>query len=256
MFPIGNVLSQVKSCWPGPVGSDPKSCSPNDPEFSESWNLWGFVPDEVANRLHVDEKKLGSIGIAADRAWQYNIGRDDVVIAVLDSGILWNDPDLANKIYLNAGELPFPEHATTYDANGDGIFNVQDYKQDQRVGDKNRNGILDAQDLILAFSAPGNGYAQIDNDRNGYVDDIAGFDFFQFDSDPNDDTAFGHGTNQGRRAAAETNNGFGEAGVCPRCRILPVRVGDSYIVESNAIARGIVYSVRAGAEVIHAAGSF
>src|SRR5437588_356589 len=47
-------------------------------------------------------------------AWQVSTGRPDVVIAVLDSGIKWNDQqamtDLRDKVHLNQGELPAPRH--------------------------------------------------------------------------------------------------------------------------------------------------
>ena len=48
--------------------------------------------------------------------------------------------------------------------------------------DPTRNGILDAGNLIRVFS---NG---MDEDGNGYVDDISGWDFFKDDNDPYDDT--------------------------------------------------------------------
>ena len=46
--------------------------------------------------------------MSVDSAWQHTVGRDDVVIAVLDSGILWDYKDLVRKLYLNPGELPAP----------------------------------------------------------------------------------------------------------------------------------------------------
>jgi hypothetical protein len=68
---------------------------------------------------------------------------------------------------------------------------------------------------------------------------------------------FGHGTGIAATAAAETNNGADEAGVCPRCRVLPVRVGDSFVVDANRFARGVVFAVTAGASVIGSAlGSY
>jgi len=39
-----------------------------------------------------------------------------------------------------------------YDANHDGVFNIQDFAQDPRVSDRNANGMLDAEDIILTFS--------------------------------------------------------------------------------------------------------
>jgi hypothetical protein len=209
--------------------------------------------------MHPSELALGSIGMSLDSAWQHTLGRDDVVIAVLDSGILWDFPDLVKKIYLNPGELPLPEGSNVRDKNGDGIYNIDDYEGDSRVGDRNGNGILDPGDLILAFSNCR------DDDGNGYVDDIAGYDFFEGshcgatagDNDPEDDVRFRHGTGIMSAAAAETNNGINEAGVCPRCRVLPVRVGDSFVVDANRFARGVVFAVNAGASVIGSAlGSY
>ena len=60
-------------------------------------------------------------GSAVNTAWQVTLGRPDVLISVLDSGIRWNDAGamltLRKKIWLNAGELPAPrdDMATTFD---------------------------------------------------------------------------------------------------------------------------------------------
>jgi len=247
-------------CWPGAVGTDPKLCPPNDPSFPSHWDYLSRIPEEVdAKKMHPSELALGSTGISLDSAWQHELGRDDVVIAVLDSGILWDFQDLVSKLYLNARELPLPEGSLIYDKNGDGVFNIDDYAGDSRVGDRNKNGLLDPGDLILAFSDCR------DDDGNGYVDDICGYDFFEgshcgtkgSDNDPGDDVRFRHGTGIASTAAAQTNNGIGDAGVCPRCRILPVRVGDSFVVDANRFARGVVFAVDAGAAVIGSAlGSY
>ena len=248
------------SCWPGAVGTDPKLCQPNDPGFASNWEYLSRIPEEIdKSRMHPGELALGSIGISLDSAWQHSVGRDDVVIAVLDSGILWDYKDLVRKLYLNPGELPLPMGSSVKDRNGDGVFNIDDYEGDSRVGDRNGNGILDPGDLILAFSNCR------DEDGNGYADDICGYDFFEGthcgvasgDNDPGDDVRFRHGTGIASTAAAETNNGIEDAGVCPRCRVLPVRVGDSFVVDANRFARGVVFAVNAGASVIGSAlGSY
>ena len=240
-------FSAEVACWPAPPGSDPRLCPPNDREYPGLWNFFGFIPRKIATRMHPKEAETGAIGMSIDIAWQHTIGRDDVVIAVLDSGIRWGYRDLTNKLYLNRGELPLPDNAASYDANGDGIFNIQDYATDSRVGDLNGNQLLDPQDLILKFSD------KADNDQNGYVDDISGYDFFVGDSDPHDDVDFGHGTRQAASSAGEANNGHDAPGVCPRCRILPVRVGDSFVVDANRFACGVVFAVRSGATIIQEA---
>lgn len=249
-----------RSCWPGQPGTDPGLCPPDDPEFARHWEFSSRIPEGVdRSKIHPAELALGSAGICLDAAWQRTIGRHDVVIAVLDSGILWDHRDLRRKVWLNAGELPPPEGSPSHDANGDGVFDVEDYAGDPRVADGNGNGLLDAGDLILAFSDCR------DDDANGYPDDIAGYDFSSGshcgfaagDNDPADDTRFGHGTAIASTAAAETDNGLEDAGVCPRCRVLPVRVADTFVVDANRFARGVAFAVRSGAAVVASAlGSY
>src|SRR6185369_6218640 len=157
---------------------------------------------------------FGVTGMSIEISWRVETGRSDVVIAVHDSGIEWNDGgamnDLRNKFHLNRGELPMPAPAggcnapaggDPWDCNGDGVFNMPDYDGDLRVTDLNGNGITDPQDLIMIFS---NG---VDDDGNGYVDDICGYDFFEFDNDPFDEVQYGHGTGEARDSTAEANNG-------------------------------------------------
>ena len=141
------------SCWPGEPGSNPRDCPPDDPRFDRRWEFRSDIPPEVdRSKMHPKEVELGSIGFSLDRAWQYSTGRDDVVIAVLDSGIRWDAADLTEKLYINPGELPLPQGSDVYDSNGDGIFTVSDYAGDPRVGDRNGNDLLDPGDLIRAFS--------------------------------------------------------------------------------------------------------
>jgi hypothetical protein len=203
--------------------------------------------------------------MSVDLAWQVTTGRPDVVLAVLDSGIRWDDAgamaDLARKVRLNRGELPLPTDATgrtkpalpgpflnpdPYDLNDDGVFDVADYAADARVADANGNGVLDPQDLIRAFSD------HTDADANGYVDDIAGWNFLDDDNDPFDEVAYGHGTGEARDSTAEADNG-GALGTCPNCMVLPVRVGDSFIADANLFAEGVVFAVDSGAHVVQEA---
>lgn len=198
----------------------------------------------------------GSLGPGVDLAWGLTWGRPDVVIAVLDSGVIWGtdkDPasirsrvrDLARQAYLNVGELPAPMGASTHDANGDGVVDVADYEDDPRVGDRDGNGIIDPQDVILTPDFNDG----VDSDGNGYVDDISGWDFLFGDNDPNDDVDYGHGGGEARDAVARAD-GQGDVGVCPRCRFLPVRVSDSFIADGGAFAAGVLFSVDSGVSVI------
>jgi len=87
---------------------------------------------------------------------------------------------------------------------------------------------------------PGNG---IDDDLDGYIDDVNGWDFGNHDNDPNPEAVFDeatgidigfHGTFVAGLASAATNNGVGIAGAGWRCRILPLKVADA----SGAITLG------------------
>ena len=98
------------SCWPSPPGTNPRRCPPNDPKYDDRWDTASNIPADVdRKKMHPKEVELGAIGFSLDKAWQHTIGRDDVTIAVLDSGILWDNRELVRKLYLNPGELPFPE---------------------------------------------------------------------------------------------------------------------------------------------------
>ena len=92
----------------------------------------------------------------------------------------------------------------------------------------------------------GNG---IDDDRNGYIDDVRGWDFAYGDNNPND--VQGHGTHVAGTIAAEANN-IGISGVAPDAKIMAVKVlgddGSGYITD---IAAGIRYAVDNGAHVIN-----
>jgi hypothetical protein len=199
---------------------------------------------------------------AVATGWRTTVGRPDVGIAVMDSGIKWNDSgsmsDLRFKLRINKGELPVPNNAgpalvagvncSTYghgsdpnDANNDGVFNLLDYACDSRVSlsDPRRvgpPGMLVPQDLIIAFSDG------TDSDNNGFVDDIAGWDFLDNDNDPYDDVQYGHGTGEAKDSSSEANNG-GQAGGCPNCMFIPLRVGDSFVADENNFAQAVIYAV-------------
>ena len=208
---------------------------------------------ESALRINPQEF-YGVRGPGVNRAWEVTTGRPDVAIAVLDSGIRWEDnrPDLIRKYYLNAGELPYPEGGPNpadarfagYDINDDGVFNVVDYWADSRAADLNGNGVVDPEDLIRIFSDG------IDDDQNGYADDISGWDFYENDNNPQDDTDYGHGTGEAEDSTGEA--GFSN-GICPNCMVMPLRVGDSFVADTNHYAEATVYAADNGVAVLQVA---
>ncbi|MFY9572396.1 MAG: S8 family serine peptidase, partial [Blastocatellia bacterium] len=104
-----------------------------------------------------------------------------------------------------------------------------------------------------AKEVPGNG---IDDDKNGFVDDVHGFNVADQNGDTTD--AVGHGTQMAGIIAAEINNNIGISGVC-QSKILPVRFykrygpGPTQFSATVADAsRALLYSVAAGASIINA----
>ena len=84
----------------------------------------------------------------------------------------------------------------------------------------------------------------IDNDANGYVDDVSGWDFSNNDADASPRTSDdNHGTAVAGLAAATGNNSLGVSGVCPDCRILPIKIFDgSTFAGSATVANAIRYA--------------
>lgn len=96
---------------------------------------------------------------------------------------------------------------------------------------------------------PGNG---IDDDHNGYIDDVNGYCVVtgQKSSNVSDDN--GHGTHVAGIIAAEANNGVGGAGVAYGVRIMPIKAGDANGDFSVLdIVEAIQYAVNNGADVIN-----
>lgn len=136
--------------------------------------------------------------VAAPESWAAGYRGQGVTVAVIDTGVDLDHPDLFSSLYVNPGEIA------------------------------------------------GNG---IDDDRNGYVDDISGFDFVSGDARPDDGN--GHGTHVAGIIAAG-NNGVGTTGVAPDAKILPVRVLDNTGSGTDAnVAAGIRYAANLGAQIIN-----
>lgn len=235
-----------------PVGPLPAEWDPADDKFTSA---------REPGSARSPHRLCGQLGAAVDLAWGLERGASDTVIAVLDSGIEWRDPaamaDLATTAYLNRAELPPPFASgaagaggggEAHDANGDGRFDVTDYADDPRVQDRNANGVLDPEDLILTPEFNDG----VDADANGWVDDISGWDLLNDDNDPLDDVEYGHGTGEARDSTA-AHDGTGAFGMCPECRHLPVRVSDSFIAEGGRFAAGVLFALDSGADVVQEA---
>lgn len=245
VYPDCGKDSTLKSCPPDMARADGSS-------RGTTWELVSFILPEVKKQVRAEELALGS-GNGQDVAYRYTTGRFDVTIAVLDSGIIWESWEIINKIKLNENELPRPQKSdgtscATDDCNGDGLFNVQDFASDARVkkdaGIDSADAILDASDLIATFSDGK------DDDLNGYIDDISGWDFLWDDNQAYANNRFDHGTGVMEHIGAEGGNTDSDIGNCPNCSILPVRTGDSFMADADRLAQGILYATDRGAKVI------
>lgn len=166
---------------------------PNDPQYSYQYHL----PQ-----------------IKAPAAWDVATGSAEVVIAIIDSGVYTDHPDLASKIWINTDEIA------------------------------------------------GNG---VDDDANGYVDDVRGWDFYSRNNNPNPspdgkdgnsdgeaDEQVNHGTLVASTAAAAGNDGYGCCGVSWGAKIMALQVfpDDGGTAVSNVVS-AINYAVANGADVIN-----
>jgi len=147
--------------------------APNDPNYSLKWGL---------------------TNINAEMAWNLTTGNgSDVVIAIIDTGVDWDHPDLVNNIWNNTDE---PCNVSN-DDDGNG------YNGDCRGYD-----FTDINTTIYTDT----GYT-LDN----------GEDYNTTDNNPMD--YHGHGTHCAGIAGAVGNNSIGVTGVCWNCSIMAVRAG-------------------------------
>ena len=95
-----------------------------------------------------------------------------------------------------------------------------------------------------------NGTPGVDDDGNGYVDDLHGADTVVSDGDPQDD--HGHGTHVAGIVAAQADNGIGGVGVAYNTQIMALKAAQySGVLAASDIAEAIYYAVEKGADVIN-----
>ena len=194
-------------------------------------------------------------GMNVTGAWKYTRGRSDVLIAIVDNGLAnYSHHQIRRAFYLNAGELPLPNEqgqpCVDYDCNGDGRFDADDYADDDRVAG---TPPFSAHDLILAFSDG------VDDDGNGLADDISGWDFYRNVSGALGASVFPLGIHahwQTQHAVSRGDDGSGVVpGVCPECRVLPIRASFDLVYDFNRLAAAVDYARAMGADVIAFAGA-
>src|SRR3989344_1482277 len=136
-------------------------------------------------------------------------------------------------------DIDFPE-SSAYGSYGI-VVAVLDTGVDYNHEDITQNMLINKNEI------PNN---DVDDDNNGYVDDIYGYDFISRVSDPLDYgfSPAGHGTHIAGTIAAVQNNQIGMPGICKNCKIMALKIFPSLPV--SAIIEAISYAVDNGANVI------
>ena len=167
--------------------SNPSQGSPDDLTEEQ----WGLKNTGQANGT-------AGVDIGAESAWQVTKGsRSGPIVAVIDSGVQVNHPDLAANIFTNTQEIA-----------GDGI----------------------------------------DNDQNGVVDDVHGYNAAADSGNPKDDN--GHGTHVAGTVGAVGGNGKGVVGVSQEAQILPIRfLGEEGSGTTADSIKAVLYASKMGARI-------
>ena len=150
-----------------------------------------------------------------------------------------NDPYYSNQWHLPVIDASQAWNTTTGDTNV--IIAIVDDAVD-----------LDHEDLannIFTNWAEYHGTDGIDDDSNGYIDDVHGWDFAEYNNDPNPAIeSQDHGTHVAGCASAVTDNGLGVAAPGWRCKILPLKISnDNNGSLSGDAAAAIIYAADMGA---------
>ncbi len=175
-----------------------------------------------------------------------------------DPFVLWTSPNFVYPIDPREFTPDDPRFASQYAHS----LSQTDLAWDMTWGDSwvvigvTDDGIdLDHEDLAANIwqnsgEIPQNG---IDDDANGYVDDVAGWDFVDDDNDANPNGFDQHGTHVAGIAAAEIDNARGVAGVAGGSTILPLKIYDGAqpgAWTSAVVAEAFAYAADNGANIV------
>ena len=177
------------------LNENPIASTPNDPSFGKLWGLHNTGLNDPGGATG----QIEGFDIDALSAWEITKGLKSVKIAVIDTEVDYNHPDLADNMWVNEAEA--------------------------------------------------NGKEGVDDDENGFVDDIHGYDFANNDGDPLD--GHGHGTHCSGTIGAIHDNEVGVAGVMGDVTIVALKfLTDSGSGTSEGAIQAIDYATKLGVDVM------
>jgi subtilisin family serine protease len=228
------------------------SLAPNDPSFGVQWDLsntgqGGGTPGADIHALN---------------AWGTTTGTGQTTVAVIDTGIDYDHPDLFENIWINQAEIPASRMQNLIDVDGDGIIDFRDLNDSRNQGpgkitDVNHDGRIDAADILapMQLDASGNdtglgGWAHnsTQDGETQHPDDLIGWNFVNNTNNPFDDN--GHGTHVSGTIGAMGNNSVGIAGIDWTAHLMALKFLDSSGSGNDTdAASAIAYAIRHGAKI-------
>ncbi|HIK33690.1 MAG TPA: S8 family serine peptidase [Oscillatoriales cyanobacterium M59_W2019_021] len=213
-----------------------------------------FTAQLLPQQWHLDStpqrgEALPRTDIRAKEAWELSNGGEGVVVAVIDSLIQWDNPDLAQRLY-DVGDRPdlLPGETSGWDfAQNDGDTRISAVELGMLLPHFRNTFNLDDDRLLKIYKRDAR---DIQNSEPGLSrSDIAQQlrDNLQIET-----AAEFHGTWVAGVVAANSQEGDGVLGVAPNAKILPVRVfGVGGAVTSSAIVEAIGYAAARDADAIN-----
>ena len=246
---------------------------PRDPRAANP-STAGFVPGELIVRFTegaseaTRSRALAAVGTRLDRQLR---ARDTVLVrlpaakdlrtiaALLERrpGVAYAEPNYVFRTFANPDDPRFKDlwglnAASDHDIDAPEAWDVTTGSAEVLVAVVDSGVDASHPDLVAnIWTNPGESEDGIDNDLNGLIDDIHGWDFVAGDNDPHDQN--GHGTHVAGTIGASGNDGQGMTGVAWEVGLLPIRAGNAAGMLTNAnVVDSFDYACEMGAHVINA----